>query len=479
MFCGIDLGSSSVKCAIVDESGTRLGFGKAVLGGGAAHPAELRDEPAEWRRAAATACRAALAEASDSPARPAGRRVEAVAVSGNGPTLVAVDSSGSPIGKAAPWMDRSALGEAARASEAWGRRVDPSFYLPKALRILEAAGAGGPAVAAFFSGPEYLAHTMGAEPVSYLIDPYYESYVWNLDLAEIMGMDRALFPRYVEPGRIIGTLSARAAGEYGLPPGIPIVSAFPDFLAALVGSDTMSPGMACDRTGSSEALNLCAVAPCPDAALLSLPHAASGLWNVSGGLSTSGRALEWFSAAGGYEDAAGASIFGDFSAARPGAGGAVFLPYLAGERAPLWKPDLRGAFTGLSLTTGRAELARAVVESLAYGLRLVADRLRENGLEPRVLRCSGGAAANAELCALKADVLGLVLETQAVPDCEPVGDACACAVALGRFATLEEAARAMARPVRRYEPNPALAGVYGEAYARWRRALDAAAALEA
>lgn len=470
MYCGIDIGTSSIKCLLVDENGSRRGLGRAPVGlyrGDAGYEAD----PLEWLKA----CAAAYAEASEATGLgEAGLRdrLRAVAISGNGPTLVAAGRDGLPVGRACSWMDRSAVAEAARVSEAAGRAVDPSFYLPKALRVLGSEAGGS--VSKFFSGPEYLAFTLGAAPVSYLVDDYYDAFVWDRATGARLGLDSALFPPYVDPAKVIGEVSANAAEAVGLPAGLPIVSGFPDFLAALVGSGAVSPGLACDRSGSSEALNVCAQRPFPDRSIFSLPHAVRGLWNLSGGLSTSGKALEWFSGVAGYSGIGSDSVYQDAERVAAGADGLLFLPYLAGERAPLWNSSLRGAFFGLSLAHGRREMARAVVESLAYGLRLAADRIRGGEFRIDVARCSGGAARDSMLCAIKADVLGIAIEVPENPECEAMGDACACAVALSEHASLKDASNAMVRIASRYEPDDASSAIYEERFVAWKDALDAA-----
>jgi len=339
------------------------------------------------------------------------------------------------------------------------------------MRIIESPDAAR--IASFFSGPEYLAFALGAAPVSYRISDYYDRYLWDAGTARALGIDTALFPPYVEPARIIGAVSTHASEAIGLPAGIPIISGFPDFLAALVGSGAVHTGIACDRSGSSEALNVCAATPFPDGSIFSLPHAIPGFWNLSGGLSTSGKALEWFSSVSGYSGIASDSIYQDAQTAPPGADGALFLPFLAGERAPLWNQELRGAFFGLSLAHSRKHLARAVVESIAFGLRLTAERIGAGGFDIDVVRCSGGAARDDTLCAIKADVLDVPIEVPDSPECEAMGDACACAVALGHHASLAEASAAMVRVHARFESAVALRGMYDERYAAWKAALDA------
>lgn len=469
MYCGIDLGSSSLKCALFDESGARLGLGWAPVGlYHDASGAALADT-AEWERALADALAQALAQSR----RPAAD-IRALALSGNGPTLVACGADGRALGMAISWMDRRAAPQAERIAAKVGRKIDPAFYLAKALAELERRADAPPSL--FFSGPEYLAHRLGADPVSYLPDDYYEPYIWDLGAADAMGLARGLFPPYVRPCSAIGGVSRAAAERFGLKPSTPIAAGYPDFLATLVGSASMKPGMVCDRSGSSEALNLCARAPFKDGRLFSLPHAAAGLWNLSGGVSTSGKALEWFSKLAGYSGLGGDSLYQDFQAASPGAGGALFLPYLAGERAPLWAPGLRGGFVGLGLTHGRRELARAAVEGIVFGLKLALGVMAEGDEAPALIRCTGGAARNDALCQLKADALGLAVELPETPEAETLGDACAAAVALGDYASVAEAAASMVRCRRRFEPGADAAVIYEDGYGRWRVALEYALA---
>ncbi len=456
----------------VEESGKNLGLGRAPTGlYTGVHGYEA--DPLEWLKSCATAIDEAV-RATGLGKNGVNSRLRAVAISGNGPTLVAVGHDGLPLGRASSWMDRSATAEATRIGAAAGRTVDPSFYLPKAMRVLDAQGS---AVSKFFSGPEYLAFTLGARPVSYLADEYYDRYVWDRVTAGKLGLDDALFPPYTGPAERIGSVSMNASEAIGLPAGLPIVSGFPDFLAALVGSGTVMPGLACDRSGSSEAINVCARNASSDAGVLSLPHAIHGLWNLSGGLATSGKALDWFSAAAAYSGVGSDTLHHDAGEAEAGAGGVIFLPYLAGERAPLWNPDLRGAFFGLSLSHGRKEMARAVVESIAFGLRLAADRIRDGGFRIDTIRCSGGAARDAVMCAIKAHVLETTLEVPYNPECEAMGDACACAVALGDHADLASAASSMVRVETRHQPEPSMVSLYRERYEAWKSALDAAIGL--
>jgi xylulokinase len=474
-----DIGSSSLKAAIVSEAGKLLGIARRPLairhGQDGAHEADADS----WTEAAFSAGAEAIAAAKRAAIGSIGPSLEvrAIAVSGNGPSLLAVDDSGLPLGPALSWLDRRAVAEAAEVSAIAGAVIDPSFYLPKALRLWRSGGeVFRRRLRWFFSCPEYLVFVLCGEALTYLPAPGYEPYIWNASMIEALGLPADRFPSFAAPGRIVGKLLPAAAERLGCDPGAPLVSGYPDFLAAIVGSASIDIGVACDRTGTSEAINLCAPRPFPSRDLLSLPHPVPGLWNLSGGVSTAGAALEWLSGLLGSEHISErrASIGALLAEARrspPGARGLIFLPYLAGERAPLWDASRRGAFVGLTIDHGKADLARAVCESLAYGLKLASDLALAEGFSFRLARVSGLSASDEILCEIKADVLGVPFEVPEIAECELVGVAAACALALGEAAGISEAALSLVRFGRRFEPQAVSA--YSEAFSSFKEALVA------
>jgi len=177
-------------------------------------------------------------------------------------------------------------------------------------------------------------------------------------------------------GEIVGRVHARAAEVFGLPQGLPVVMGGPDFIASLLGTATVRPGRTCDKGGTSEGINLCSEKNTKDAgALLVMPHIVKPYFNISGVISTSGGALSWFKShvlpAEDFD-----SIYRRVAATKHGAGGLVFLPYLAGERSPHWDPDARAVFLGLGLHHDLGTMARAVLEGTAFAMREVLDSWR-------------------------------------------------------------------------------------------------------
>jgi len=470
-YLSIDIGTSTVKAGLISEDGRLIGSARrSVMLSHGDGPNEHESDPADWILAVSQT----LSEALRGQERP-----RAIAISGNGPTLLAVDSQGNPIGKALSWMDRRAVREAEEVSALAGKKIDASFYLPKALYLFRSSAEVREKARYFFSCPEFLLYFLTGEACTYLPDKGYLPYIWSPEFIKGVGLPQALFPPFASPGSLVGKTREGLFEGFSLPEGVPAAAGFPDFLASLVGSGVIHPGLVGDRGGTSEAINICAGQPFPQRELLSLPHAITGLWNISGGLSTAGKALEWFARCGGYSGLGADSLFAEAQRSPPGARGAIFLPYLAGERAPLWDSNRRGAFFGLSLTQGREDLARAACESLCFGLKLPLEIAKKEGFALLGVRASGATARNDFLCALKADILGLPLEVPAVADSELMGDACAAAFALGDCSSLAEASAALVRIAARFEPDRRFIARYSERFELFKEALAALGPIDA
>ena len=161
------------------------------------------------------------------------------------------------------------------------------------------------------------------------------------------------------------------------------------------------------------------------------------------------------------------------AAVEPGAEGLTFLPYLAGERTPWWKPRARGALLGLALDTSRAAIARAVYEGLAFSLAHIVRTVEDCGVRPREIRLAGGLARNDLLAQMKADILGVPLARLDDHELTTRGLTAIAAVGIGLYPDHGEAVRSVATIQRRFLPDPARAEAYRKAERRYRRYAEA------
>ena len=184
-------------------------------------------------------------------------------------------------------------------------------------------------------------------------------------------------------------------------------------------------------------------------------------------MTATGKAIDWLASSVLGGSATPDALIAEAASVAPGADGLVFLPYLAGERSPIWDPGARGAFVGLSLAHGRAHLARAVLEAAALALRHVAAPILAAGLRIDELVVTGGTARDDTWNRIKADVLGLTVAVPAARETAVLGAAIIGATAVGWHADVRAAIGAMVRIDHRLEPDPAPAARYDALYAAY------------
>ena len=199
--------------------------------------------------------------------------IKGVSISGNGPTVVL--STGMTV----RWNQR--LPQYNIPTEQ-GRK---SLFLPKILALKNLFPEDFKKSEYIFSGPEYLIYNLTSNAVTVLPESRFETAYWNSSTLESVDISPSKLPPFVGVGELCGcitkeTVSGLGIGRY-IKPGTPVFSAGPDFVAALIGTNTLSEGRICDRSGSSEGFNFCVPRPVFSEGARSLPSVIPGLWNIS------------------------------------------------------------------------------------------------------------------------------------------------------------------------------------------------------
>ena len=292
-------------------------------------------------------------------------------------------------------------------------------------------------------------------------------------LADRMGLDLAQMPPIRPCAEVVGEVTAAAAAATGLAPGTPVIAGMCDGTAAAVEAGLLRPGDAVEMTGQSTVLLICSDEPYLGEDLIPLVHGVPGQYLVVGALVASGGSLRWFRDQLGEAERLAAPLLGvdpfdllsqEAAASPAGANGVIFLPYMFGERSPIWDSAARGVFFGLSLATKKADLVRAIMEGAAFGLRHNAETAAGSGFEIARLACVGGGARSAVWNQIKADVLQVPIRLPRTATGAPLGDALAAGVATGVYASFEDAVRRVVRIEREFAPDPALRARYDALY---------------
>ena len=301
---------------------------------------------------------------------------------------------------------------------------------------------------------------------------------WDEGLCRILGVPMALLPEVKPSAGVFGETAAGrgAAGRSAaLPGGIPVAGIAGDQQAALFGQACVQPGMAKNTygTGCFALLNTGARAVASSEGLLT-----TVAWTVEGATSyalegavfIAGAAVQWLRDGLGIVRQAGETQ--SLAQSVPDTGGVYLVPAFVGLGAPYWDPYARGTLVGITRGTGRAHLARAALEAIAYQSRDVLDTMkRESGVTLTTLRVDGGAAANDFLCQFQADVLGVEVLRPSVTETTGLGAAYLAGVGVGLWKSGDLGGRW--RLGRRFTPAMSEAA-RDAAHAGWRRAVERA-----
>jgi sugar (pentulose or hexulose) kinase len=422
----VDIGTSSLKAALIDSQGRERAFSRAAYGAG-----EIA--AADWEAAFARTLEDIARSVEGGKLKAAG-----VCVSGNGPTLIPETEDGTlpPLhwygGKLAPAQGAKSL---FLPLAAWFRQNRPGDY--RRTR-------------SFLSPPEWLSRRLGAEALSFLPSAAYEPWYWDEAQCALYDLDQRKFPPFIKTGSPAGRISAEALGLFPrageiLSPGLPIVAGAPDFIASLIGAGALESGLVCDRAGSSEGINLCvrpsssaSFTPASRAGLRILPHAREGFWNLGAVIPSSGALFEAYL----LETVRGRK---DYQAIL-----AELIP------RPGEKLDLKAGNESL-------ERGRETLMTMGFQVRFALETFGDLGFPVRERRLSGGQAKNRRWNQLKADITGVTLFAPEIRDGELAGDA-VIAVSCLESRGIYETARGMIRVAEAFVPNPRLTQFYGEKY---------------
>lgn len=373
----IDVGTGSIRAALVDD----LGIVVAIT----ARPHEQivtavgrsEQRAADWWEGAVAAIREVI---RDHPGAPA--RIRTVVACGqmHGTVLVAAD--GTLVCETVPlWNDKRAASlvrafddahpveqylphSANPASPAW-----PAFklqwyrdHLPEALARTYRVMMPKDYVNFRLTGEIAMDFTEAA--CSFLIDPRTRD--WSAVMLGLTGLPAAILPPIRQPLEVLGTVSAEAAALTGLWPGTPVLVGCGDFPAALLGSGAISPDVASEVMGTSAIITLIAPEPLLHPGICNV-GTADGAWGAFMLLESGGDAMRWGQRVLGAGTETYAAFLAAADSAPPGAKGAIFTPYLTGERLGAGT-NARAQFFGLSAAHGPADLRRAILEGVAFGV---------------------------------------------------------------------------------------------------------------
>jgi len=475
MILAIDQGTTGTTCLVFDREGQVTGQAYSEFEQHFPRPGWVEHDANEiWT----VTRRVAIQAITDAGIK--GAELDAIGIANQRETVVAWDpASGEPVHRALVWQDRRTAarcdelreqGHEALVRERTGLVFDPYFSATKIEWLLR--NAEGAERAVFGTIDSWLLYKLtGRHATDYtnasrtmLFD--IRKLAWDGELCALLGVDPARLPEPLPSAHVYGTTS-EFGGE------VPVAGIAGDQQAALFGQACHAPGSAKNTygTGSFVLLNTGAEAPPPGEGLLTTVACAPGgeaAYALEASIFVTGAAIQWLRDGLGLIGAAAESEA--LAASLDGNDGVYFVPALSGLGSPHWDPYARGTIVGLTRGSGRAHLARAALEAIAYQT-VDAVRAEEvaSGQRLDALRADGGAVENSWLMQFQADVLGAPVVVPEIAETTALGAAYLAGIAVGRWGAGQ--VREMWREGARYEPR------MGEEerdslLAEWRRALE-------
>lgn len=466
----IDVGTGSVRAALVDASGRILGIAAREHEQIVPRFGWSEQRPKDWWRGVSASIREVLEMVPKARAR-----VSAVAACGQMHGTVLVGDKGELVRDTAPlWNDKRTVDyvtafEASHSPQSyladsanpptpawpgfkmqWLRDNDPDAWSRTAVVLMPKDY-----INLRLTGEIAMDRTDGG--ASFLMDP--RTGEWSDKMIGLLGLDKDKLAPLRNPVEIIGRVTARASLDTGLREGTPVLVGGADYPVALLGSGVCRPGVGSEVMGTSAIITAIAGKPLLDPSICNV-GTVEGNWGAFMLLESGGDATRWARRAFHENQVSYEEIVGKAAEAPAGSDRLFFMPFLAGERLGQHR-NARAQYFGIGAGHGLPHMHRAVLEGVAFAVKRhinILDSISGSPLE-RVIASGGGAKTELWL-KIKASVYGIPILVPTEPECGIVGCAIMAAVATGRFSKVEDAADSHVSYTEEIAPNPRWSDIY-------------------
>lgn len=418
----VDIGTSGTKTALWDELGQLIAETSYGYPLNRPEPLWAEIDGEVWWQAVCSTIRQVIAQSGIAPGDVAG-----VGVDGVGWTLLPVDQQCNPLHPAMIWLDRRAHTETAwlkalpNADDLVclvANPIDSAYITPKLLWLKNHHPAIFASTYRFMTCSGFIVARLSGEFTCDYTQAYGYHFFdlvherWDEQAAAQIGIPLEQMPRLCACHEVVGGITPQAAAQTGLPVGVPVIAGCLDAAVGALGAGVTQLGKTNEQGGQAGGMAVSLDRVVVEPQLIFSHHVIPGQYLIQAG-TVGGGTLGWFRDVLGQVEVNAARLLGrspfelisqQVEQTSPGAHGVIFLPYMAGERTPLWNSTARGTFFGLSYSTTRGDLLRAIMEGCAFAVYdnlLIAE---QKGVTVSEYWGSGGATQSAVWCQIKADV---------------------------------------------------------------------------
>ncbi len=480
---GIDIGTSACKLALFKTSGEVV----AQKSGGYKvyypHKGWAEQQPEEWWEVVASTLQALIKENNINATS-----IKGIGVDGQSWSAIALDREGKVLCPTPIWMDTraNALCEELKKEineeeifKVCGNPLEPSYTLPKILWYKKHRPEVYEKTHAILQSNSFIVYKLTGKMSQDKSQGYgYQCFdmhngTWDKKLCRTFGIEERILPPIYDCHQVVGHVTEEAAQVTGLKVGTPVVAGGLDAACGTLGAGVIHNGQTQEQGGQAGGMSICTDTYRADKQLILSYHVVPNRWLLQGGTVGGGGTIRWFEEQFGEAERQlarekGTHSFEEMSreaeAIEAGAEGLVFLPYMAGERSPIWNPKAKGVYFGLDFAKTRAHLIRATFEGVAYSLKHNLDIAENVGAHVEELHAMGGAANSHVWTQIKADVTGKKISVPASDTATTLGAALLAGVGVGLYKDFEEAVEQTVAIKRIHLPNRANSESYKHYY---------------
>ena len=476
-YIGIDLGTSSIKLLLADETGQIWHTVTREYPLLFPQPGWSEQEPAHWWQAVREGI-PALLQGFDA------EKVAGIGAGGQMHGLVALDEADQVIRPAILWNDGRTFREVEYLNDTIGKErlsaltaniAFAGFTAPKLLWMQRNEPENFRRIRRIMLPKDYINYKLtGVHCCDYsdasgmlLLDVQHKC--WSQEMLDICGVTEMQMPRLYESFQCVGTLLPEVAAELGLPVGVKVCAGAGDNAAAAVGTGVVGAGGCNISLGTSGTIFISSdkFGVDPHNGLHAFAHADGG-YHLMGCMLSAASCNKWFmEEILGSEDYAGLQAW--IAPEKLGHNHVYFLPYLMGERSPINDTSARGTFIGMTMDTSRADMLQAVLEGVAFAIRDSFEVARSLGIAiPRSMICGGGSKSPLWRQMI-ADILGIPLDIPVTEQGPGYGGAMLAMVACGVFESVQQAAEKLIHVKDTVQPDPERMALYEKRYQQFRQ----------
>ena len=477
LYIGVDLGTSSVKLLLVDDSGKILNSVTEDYPLMFPHPGWSEQDPNEWWSAVKKGLEK-LTEGFDTA------EVAGIGCGGQMHGLVVLDENDEVIRPAILWNDGRTFKEVEYLNNVIGKDklsaltaniAFAGFTAPKILWMRNNEPEDYARIKKIMLPKDYInykltgVHSCDYSDASGMLLLDVEHKCWSEEMLSLCGVSEEQMPKLFESFDVIGTVTA----DVGLPKTVKVIAGAGDNAAAAVGTGTVGEGACNISLGTSGTIFISSekFGVDPNNALHAFAHADGG-YHLMGCMLSAASCNKWF-----CKDILGGADYAEEQAGITddmlGSNHVFFLPYLMGERSPINDTDARGTLTGISMDSTRTDMVQAVLEGVSFAIRDSFEVAKSLGIDIKRSKLCGGGGKSPLWRKMLANVLNISLDIPVAEEGPGYGGAMLAMVGCGRFASVRDAAEELVKVAQVIEPDPAIAARYDERYAQFKKIYPA------